>query len=132
MHLRLFNNTEKQLAVNLAEILLSRESFSHLLSVTAAVRDFVNQELFREALTIIILRRDDVGMVMPMSTEFLPVNFESIARETIQRQTREQEETVVDVDVNWNEPPYQTYDQSEPEYNLWYFREDPEANSHHL
>eukprot|EP00092_Neocalanus_flemingeri_P010483 GFUD01011294.1.p1 GENE.GFUD01011294.1~~GFUD01011294.1.p1 ORF type:complete len:730 (-),score=165.48 GFUD01011294.1:151-2340(-) len=130
MHFRLFNNTEKQLATNLAEILLSKDSFSHLLSVTAAVRDYVNQELFREALVNIILRRDDVGMVMPMSPEFLPANVVSNTKEIIQSQTPQQENPVVD--VNWNEPPYQTYDQSEPEFNLWYFREDPEANSHHL
>jgi len=130
MHLRLFNNTEKQLPVNLAEIILASDSFSHLLSMTAAVRDHVNQELFREALAIIIIRRQDVGMVLPMSPEFLPASFESNVRQTMQDQTPQTEESLIN--INWNEPPYQTYDQSEPEYNLWYFREDPEANSQHL
>ena len=95
-----------------------------------AVRVFVNQELFKEALLIIILRRDDAGMVMPMSPEFLPTNFASTAKQMLEDQSPETENPVVN--VNWNEPPYQTFDQSEPEYNLWYFREDPEANSHHL
>ena len=130
LHLRLFNYTEKQLTQTLAEIILYRTSFTHLLSVTAAVRDFVNQELFKEALLIIILRRDDVGMVMPMSPEFLPTNFASTAKQMLEDQSPETENPVVN--VNWNEPPYQTFDQLEPEYNLWYFREDPEANSHHL
>ena len=114
LHLRLFNNTEKQLTQTLAEILLARTSFTHLLSVTAAVRDYVNQELFKEALLIIILRRDDAGMVMPMSPEFLPTNFASTAKQMLEDQSPETENPVVN--VNWNEPPYQTFDQSEPEY----------------
>ena len=98
--------------------------------MTAAVRDHVNQELFRQALAIIIIRRQDVGMVLPMSPEFLPASFKSNVRQTIQDQTPGTEESLIN--INWNEPPYQTYDQSEPEYNLWYFIEDPEANSYHF
>ena len=79
-----------------------------------ALRVFVNQELFKEALLIIILRRDDVGMVLPMSPEFLPTNFASTAKQMLEDQSPETENPVVN--VNWNEPPYQTFDQSEPEY----------------
>ena len=81
--------------------------------MTAAVRDHVNQELFRQALAIIIIRRQDVGMVLPMSPEFLPASFKSNVRQTIQYQTPGTEESLIN--INWNDPPYQTYDQSEPE-----------------
>jgi len=127
-HLRLFNNTEKALAVALAEVLLARESFAHLLSVAAAIRDSVNEELFKEALLMVIIRREDVGNILPMSTEFLP---DSIDGTQIMNDSASGAASSL-IEINWNEPPYQTYDRSEPEYNLWYFREDPEVNSHHF
>ena len=128
-HVNLFNNTEKQLAANLADIILSRSTFASVLSIAAALHDFVNQELFMEALAMVIIRREDVGMVLPMSPEFLPLYLVNNGAETKLEQTQQPEEFVIT--VPWNEPPYQTYAEWEEEHNLWYFREDPELNSHH-
>jgi len=127
VHANLFDNTQKQYAVDLAEIILSSTTFASVLSIAAAVHDFVNQQLFREALALVILKRDDVGMVLPMSPEFLPLYLNGTGTQI----PGPGQKTEVFMDVSWNEPPYQTYATSEEDYNMWYFREDPEINSHH-
>eukprot|EP00091_Calanus_sinicus_P013468 TRINITY_DN29915_c0_g1_i1.p1 TRINITY_DN29915_c0_g1~~TRINITY_DN29915_c0_g1_i1.p1 ORF type:complete len:241 (-),score=79.26 TRINITY_DN29915_c0_g1_i1:4-681(-) len=48
--LNLFDNQVKGTVNNLAEIMLRRREFKDLLSVATSIRDYVSQELFREAL----------------------------------------------------------------------------------
>lgn len=127
--LNLFDNQVKERVNNLADIMLRRRDFKDLLSVATSVRDYVSQELFREALVQVFIKRDDVGLMMPMSQEFLPTNFASGAREQVAAQSAQGGVAVID--VNRDSPPWATYPSSEPESRLWYFREDPQACSHH-
>jgi len=124
-----FSGGDRQSVTNLADIMLARESFEDMLSVAGALRDTVNKEQFRKALTQLMTRRDDVGLLTPMSTEFFPTDFTSSAKVSIEKQAAQG--VCPFVEINRNEPPYQTYPDSEPESNLWYFREDPQMNSHH-
>jgi len=127
--LNLFSDQVKERVNNLAEIMLRRRKFKDLLSVATSVRDYVSQELFREALVQVFIKREDVGFLMPMSQEFLPTNFAAGARQQVAAQAAQGGAAVID--VNRDSPPYATYPSSEPESRLWYLREDPQACSHH-
>jgi len=127
--LNLFDNQVKETVNNLAEIMLRRREFKDLLSVATSVRDYVSQELFREALVQVMIKREDVGLLMPMAQEFLPTNFAAGAREQVAAQTAQGAEAVID--VSRDSAPWATLPSSHPESRLWYFREDPQQCSHH-
>jgi len=122
--LNMFDNEVKQRVNNLAEIMLRRREFKDLLSVATSVRDYVSQDMFRQALVQVFIKRPDLGLLMPMSQEILPTNFATAAREQVAS-------GVTVIDINRDSGPYATLPPSEPESRLWYIREDPQACSHH-
>jgi len=127
----MFDTTVQQQYMDLADVMIRRSSFKDMLSTACAIRDVVSKDLFKESMYQVILIRDDVGYLFPMSQEFLPTNFASGAKEMVEAEVGKGDGLLAVIDVNRDEGPYQTLPDSEPESRLWYFREDPAANSHH-
>ena len=134
----------------------SRKTFGQLLSACAAIRDLVNENMFANALQMVIMNRTDLGNSIPLLHQYIPR--ESDLKDALESSQdyqwqgrpggrgrgrgrgrsragrgrgRSRASRDLVIDINWNRPPFQTYPSSEPESNLWYIREDPEANSHH-
>ena len=117
-----FNPVHRNAIMKLAELLSARTDFNDLLSVAAAVRIFVNLEVFKKAILRVILTRKDMDLQVPLTSDIFPADIPESSKS---------EQSFPEIVINWNVPPYKTYPDSEPESRMWYFREDPQLNSHH-
>lgn len=126
-----FDRKEMSLCRRLSEILCRREKFGQLLTCCAALRDHVNENLYQNALEMVIMNRTDLGNSFPIQMPIPKADNLEAAFEAGTDYQLGGGNNARELDINWNEPPFQTLPKSEPESNLWYFREDPEMNSNH-
>ena len=109
--------------------------FDHMMSIAAAVKDMINENLFAKAMITTTVRRTDVEFAVPNTAEimgpaFLP-NQKQLEKLVKQRVDNGRNDADMEIFADWQSPEFRTYPPSEIESKLWYLREDPEVNSHH-
>merc|ERR1719290_639367 len=67
-----FDKKEMNLCVRLSKVLLRRKDFGQLLSACAAIRDQVNENMFANALQMVIMNRTDLGNSIPLLHQYIP------------------------------------------------------------
>lgn len=114
-------------ATKLFKVLYAAASFDDFLQLARQARDVVNEGLFAYALSVAVIHRDDCrGVTLPPIQEVFPDRF--VPAETINLAMKEAKndpnsDIVVDVQETGNI--------LDPEYKLFYFREDVGCNAHH-
>jgi len=145
-----FNLTHGEAVRSMLELVLGQETFDSTLSLLVTLKEFVNKQMFLDSVLTVIDTRDDVGFVIPSFTSVKPRDYFQIdnymkLHEDSEQSRRHKRQAPGRRNqglgrrgspqtwrISWGDGPFRTLPESDPESKLFYFREDPMVNAHHL
>lgn len=117
------------------EMLLAAPTFDDFLDLCHQARDYLNEGLYIYGVSVAILHRDDCrGITLPPIQEVFPdkfVNVETLHAAFNQIQEAGKVAPGQEIIVDWTTPLKRDQRVQDPEFRLFYYREDIGLNAHH-